>query len=64
VTLAFNASSRSSACFRRIVMQSFLSSPLVVVCKSLKLTRDRSVGHGLRSPEQSLCRPQTFLAAL
>jgi hypothetical protein len=30
-------------------------SPLVVVGKGLKLTRNRSVGHGLGSAEQSLC---------
>jgi hypothetical protein len=37
----------------RINMRSFLSSPLVVVGKGLKLTRNRSVGHGLGSAEQS-----------
>src|SRR6266850_295371 len=31
------------------------SSPLVVVGKGLKLTRYRSVGHGLGSAEQSPC---------
>jgi hypothetical protein len=30
-------------------MRSFLSSPLVVVGKGLKLTGNRSVGHGLGS---------------
>jgi hypothetical protein len=43
----FSGSRRSSKCFRRINMRSFLSSPLVVVGKSLKLTRNRSIGHGL-----------------
>jgi hypothetical protein len=44
-----------SECFGRINVRSFLSSPLVVVGKGLKLTRNRSVGHGLGSAEQSLC---------
>jgi hypothetical protein len=47
--LAFSVSSRSSGCFGRINMRSFLSSPLVVVRKGRKLTRNRSVGHGLGS---------------
>jgi hypothetical protein len=45
----------SSECFGCINMRSFLSSPLVVVGKGLKLARDRSVGHGLGSAEQSPC---------
>jgi hypothetical protein len=53
--LAFVPSSRESQCFGRINMRSFLSSPLVVVGKGLKLTRNRSVGHGLGSAEQSPC---------
>jgi hypothetical protein len=53
--LAFGVSSRSSQCFSRINMRSFFSSPLEVVGKGLKLTRNRSVGHGLGSAEQSLC---------
>jgi len=53
--LAFSVSSRLSECFGRINVRSFLSSPLVVVGKGLKLTRNRSVGHGLGSAEQSLC---------
>jgi hypothetical protein len=53
--LAFSIGSRSSECFGRINMRGFLSSPLVVVGKCLKLTRNRSVGHGSGSAEQSLC---------
>jgi len=53
--LAFSVGSRSSECFGRINVRSFLSSPLVVVGKGLKLTRNRSVGHGFGSAEQSLC---------
>jgi hypothetical protein len=53
--LAFSASSRSSECLGRIIMRSFLSSPLVVVGKGLKLTRNRSVCHGFGSAEQSPC---------
>jgi hypothetical protein len=54
--LAFGVSSRTSNCFGRINMRSFLGSLLVVVGKGLKLTRNRSVGHGLGSAEQSLSR--------
>jgi hypothetical protein len=53
--LAFDVSSRTSECSGRINMRSFLSSLLVVVGKGLKLTRNRSVSHGLGSAEQSLC---------
>jgi hypothetical protein len=53
--LALTVGSRSSECFGRINMRSFLSSPLVVVGKGIKLIRNRSVGHGLGSTEQSLC---------
>src|SRR5216683_7591363 len=67
--LAFGVSSRTSECFGRINMRSFLSflkdrlqaidqrlladpvSLLVVVGKGLKLTRNRSVSHGLGSAE-------------
>jgi hypothetical protein len=52
--LAFNGS-RSRNRFGRINLRSFLTSPLIVVGKSLKLTRNRSVGHGLGSAEQGLC---------
>jgi hypothetical protein len=45
-------------------MRSFLSSPLVVVGKGFKLTRNRSVSHGLSSAEQSLCCFQVLLASL
>jgi hypothetical protein len=44
-------------------MRGLLSSPLVVVGKGLKLTRDRSVGHGLGSAKQSICCFQVFLAS-
>jgi hypothetical protein len=36
-------------------MRSLLSSPLEVVGKGLKLTRNRSVDHGLGNAEQSPC---------
>jgi hypothetical protein len=49
IPLAFSVSSRSSECFGRIGMRGFLSSPLVVVGKGLKLIRNHSVGHGLGS---------------
>jgi hypothetical protein len=62
--LVFSAGGRSRGCFGRINMRSFLSSPLVVVGKDLKLTRNRSVGHGLGSAEQSSCCFQIFLASL
>jgi hypothetical protein len=53
--LAFSVSSRSSGCFGRINMRGFFCSPLEVVGKGLKLTRNRSVGHGLGSAKQNLC---------
>jgi len=53
--LAFGTGGRSRNCFGRISMRSFLGSPLVVVGESLKLARNRSVGHGLDSAEQALC---------
>jgi hypothetical protein len=40
VPRAFGVGSRSSECFGRINMRGFLSSPLVVVGKGLKLTRN------------------------
>jgi len=52
--LAFNASGRASQCFGRVNMRSLLCPPLVIVGKGLKLTRNRSVGHGLGGAEQSL----------
>jgi hypothetical protein len=54
--LAFSITSRSSQRFGRINMRGFLSSSLEVVNKGLKPTRNRLVGHGLGSAEQSLCR--------
>jgi hypothetical protein len=45
-------------------MRSFLSSPLVVGGEGHKLTRNRSVGHGFGSAEQSPCCLQIFLASL
>jgi hypothetical protein len=36
-------------------MRGFLCSPLEIVGKGLKLTRNRSVGHGLGSAKQNLC---------
>jgi hypothetical protein len=35
--------------------EAFSSPPLVVVGKGFKLTRNRSVGHGLGSAKQSPC---------
>jgi hypothetical protein len=62
--LAFGVGSRTSQCFGRINMRSFLSSLLVIVGKGLELTRNRPVSHGLGSAEQSLCCFQVFLASL
>jgi hypothetical protein len=59
----FSASGRASQGFGRINMRSFLSPSLVIVGKGLKLTGNRSVGHGLRSAEQSLRCFQIFLAS-
>jgi hypothetical protein len=53
--LAFNVSGRSSGCFGRINMRSFLGSLLVGVGKGLKPVRNHPVAHGLGSAEQSLC---------
>ena len=44
--LVLGVSGRSSKCFGCINM-GFLSSPLVVADKGFKLTRNRSMGHGL-----------------
>jgi hypothetical protein len=53
--LEFRASSRSSrGCFGRINVRSFVSSPLIVLGKRLKLIRNVLVGHCLGSAEQSL----------
>jgi hypothetical protein len=54
----------ANQCLGSINMRSFVSSPLVVVGQSPKLTRYRSVGHGFGSAEQSLCCFQVFLASL
>jgi hypothetical protein len=62
--LALGISSRTSQCFGRINMRSFLGPLLVVVGKGLELTGNRSVSHGLRSAEQSLCCFQVFVASL
>jgi hypothetical protein len=53
--LAFSAGSRSRNRSGRINLRSFLTSPLIVVGESLKLTRNRSVGHSFGSAEQGLC---------
>jgi hypothetical protein len=53
--LAMSASGRASQYFGGIIPRSFLSSPLVVVGKGLKLTRNCLVCHGLGSAEQSPC---------
>jgi hypothetical protein len=45
-------------------MRSFLGSPLIVVGKGFKLTRNRPVSHGLGSAEQSLGCFQVLLASL
>ena len=42
--------------------RSFLSSPLVVVGKGLKLTHSRIVGHGLGGAEQRPCCFQIFFS--
>ena len=55
IPLGFGLSSRTSECFGRIDMRSFLGSLLVVVGKRPKLTRNRPVSHGLGSAEQSVC---------
>ena len=47
-----------------IVELSLLGSPLVVVGKSLKLSRNRLVRHGFGSAKQSLRCLQIFLTSL
>ena len=56
-------SSRANQCLGRINMRSFLGSPLVVVRKGLKLTRNRSVAHSSSRAQQSLGCFQIFLAS-
>ena len=53
LAMVFSASRRASQCFGRINLRSFLSSPLIVVGKCLKLTCDRLVGHASGSAKQS-----------
>jgi hypothetical protein len=50
-----NASSRPGQCLSPISMRGFLGSPLIVLGKRLKLTRNVLVGHCSGSAEQSLC---------
>jgi hypothetical protein len=52
-SLAYGVSSRSSECFGRINMRSFLGSLLVVVGKCLELTRNRPIRHGFGSVVRS-----------
>src|ERR1700680_4061236 len=56
------ASSRPSQCLSRISVCGFLSSPLIVLSKRLKLTRNVLVGHCLGRPEYGPCRVQIFFA--
>jgi hypothetical protein len=46
----------------RISVRGFLSSPLVVLSKRPKLTRNSSVGHGFGSTEQGPRDVQIFFA--
>src|SRR5882724_5400667 len=55
-------SSRPSQCLSRISVCGFLSSPLIVLSKRLKLTRNALVGHCLGRPEYGPCRVQIFFA--
>src|SRR6266446_4504730 len=55
-------SSRPSQCLSRISVCSFLSSPLIVLSKRLKLTRNVLVRHCLGRPEYGPCRFQIFFA--
>ena len=61
--IAFRASNGSSQCFGCIVERSLLGSPLVVVGKSLKLSRNRLVSHGFGSAKQSLRCLHVLLAS-
>jgi hypothetical protein len=61
---ALSVSSRSSECFGRINMRSFLGSPLAVVGKGLEPIRNRPIGHGSGNAKYSLGRFQVFLASL
>jgi hypothetical protein len=62
--LVFSANSGSSQCFGCIVEPSLFGSPLVVVGKSLKLSRNSFVSHGFGSVKQSPRCLQIFLASL
>src|SRR2546429_6913554 len=55
-------SSRPSQCLSRISVCGFLSSPLIVLSKRLKLTRNVLVRHCLGRPEYGPCRVQIFFA--
>src|SRR6266403_2414002 len=55
-------SSRPSQCLGRISACGFLSSPLIVLGKRLKLTRNVLVRHCLGRPEYGPCRLQIFFA--
>src|SRR6478752_6625345 len=61
---SYSALGRSSQCVGCIVERSLFGSPLVVVGKSLKLSRNRLVRHGFGSAKQRLRRLQIFLASL
>src|SRR5215831_3355563 len=54
----------ASQCFGRVDLRNFHSSPLIVVGKGLKLTRNRVVGHGLGNAKQTSRCFQVFLASL
>src|ERR1700730_4105157 len=56
------ASSRPSQRLSRISVRGFLSSPLIVLGKRLKLTRNVLVRHCLGRPEYGPCRVQIFFA--
>jgi hypothetical protein len=62
--LSFPAGCRLSQCLGRINLRSLQSSPLVIVSKSLELTRNCLIGHGLGCAEQRPCCFQIFLASL
>src|SRR5258708_39400115 len=56
------ASRRLSQRLSRISVRGFLSSPLIVLSKRLKLTRNVLVRHCLGRPEYGPCRVQIFFA--
>src|ERR1700730_2803597 len=56
------ANSRPSQRLSRISVCGFLSSPLIVLSKRLKLTRNVLVRHCLGRPEYGPCRVQIFFA--